>query len=296
MRIVDSHQHVFWHGRDDQELIRDMDAHGIENSWLLTWEIPPDHNDLTYHAVLNPAHMRSDGTHSGIPLSDLLKARDKNPDRFTLGYCPDPRLETAQDLFEAAVKMFNVRVCGEWKFRINIDDPCCIRLFRKAGLLRCPVVLHLDIPWLPNSKGEMEFQKNWHGGTIHNLESVLKVCPEVNFIGHGPGFWREISGDAIKSSHMYPSDPIKEEGGIHRLFRENENLYGDLSAGSGLNAINRDRVHAKNFLEKFSDRLLFGRDYYGSELIEAMNELELSNSTKRNIFSANALRLLAIEY
>jgi|TARA_Y100000310_G_C20463388_1_gene706419 predicted TIM-barrel fold metal-dependent hydrolase len=272
-----------------------MDANGIENSWLLTWEIPSDHDDPSYHTVLNPTHMRRNGTHSGIPLSDLIKARDRNPERFILGYCPDPRLETAEKLFQAAVEMFNVRVCGEWKFRLNIDDPCCIRLFKKAGELRCPVVLHLDVPWLSNSKGEMEFQKNWYGGTIHNLESVLKFCPEVNFIGHGPGFWREISGDAEKSSHMYPSGLIKKEGVIHRLFRENENFYADLSAGSGLNAINRDRGHAKKFLEKFSDRLLFGRDYYGSKLIEAINALELSDSTKQKILSVNALRLLAIE-
>ena len=40
-RIIDSHQHVFWHNRDDKGLVQDMDEHGIETAWLLTWEIPP---------------------------------------------------------------------------------------------------------------------------------------------------------------------------------------------------------------------------------------------------------------
>ena len=34
--IIDSHQHVFWHGRDDAGLVADMDQHGIDLAWLLT--------------------------------------------------------------------------------------------------------------------------------------------------------------------------------------------------------------------------------------------------------------------
>lgn len=40
-RIVDAHQHVFWHGRDDRGLVVDMDECGIEYAWLLAWEIAP---------------------------------------------------------------------------------------------------------------------------------------------------------------------------------------------------------------------------------------------------------------
>lgn len=38
------------------------------------------------------------------------------------------------------------------------------------------------------------------------------------------------------------------------------NLYGDLSAQSGLNAISRDLDFGYWFLEEFQDRLLFGSD------------------------------------
>ena len=70
--IIDTHQHVFWHGRDDAGLVADMDAQGIDAAWLLSWEILPHEDERSYHGVLNPLHFRADGTHAGIPLADLL--------------------------------------------------------------------------------------------------------------------------------------------------------------------------------------------------------------------------------
>ncbi len=42
--------------------------------------------------------------------------------------------------------------------------------------------------------------------------------------------------------------------------REHPNLHGDLSAGSGHNALARDLDYAARFLEEFQDRLYFGTD------------------------------------
>src|SRR5947208_2889493 len=149
--IIDSHQHVFWHGRDDAGLVADMDAHGIERAWLLSWEVLPFEDASSYHGALNPVHFRPDGTHPGIPLSDLLLARARYPERFVVGYCPHPLAGSAPERFEAATRIHGARVCGEWKFRIPFDDPRCLELFRKAGELSCPVVLHLDVPYLPDA-------------------------------------------------------------------------------------------------------------------------------------------------
>src|SRR6185369_2427231 len=93
--MIDSHQHVFWHGRDDAGLIADMDAQGIDLAWLLSWEVLPHEDEAVYHGVLNPAHRRVDGTHPGIPLSDLLLARAHYPERFVVGYCPHPLIGNA---------------------------------------------------------------------------------------------------------------------------------------------------------------------------------------------------------
>ena len=290
-KIIDSHQHVFWHDRDDAGLIADMDEHGIETAWLLTWEIPPCEDNPAYHGVLNPLHLRRDGTHAGIPLSDLLKARERYPDRFLIGYCPYPLLGDAPKLLRAAHEMHGVQICGEWKFRIPFDDPRCLEVFHVAGELKLPVVLHLDVPYL-TIEGKSTYQPQWYGGTIENLERALIACPDTIFIGHAPGFWREISGDAATEPATYPDGPITPGGKLNRLFEEYSNLYADLSAGSGHRALARDSDHAKQFLQRFSDRLLFGRDFYGDELNDFLMSLELPTGALENIYHLNAKKLV----
>jgi predicted TIM-barrel fold metal-dependent hydrolase len=291
--IIDTHQHVFWHGRNDADLVADMDAHGIGQAWLLSWEIAPLEDERSYHGVLNPLHVRPDGTHAGIPLADLLLTRDRYPERFVVGYCPHPLLPEAPRLFEAACHVHRVRVCGEWKFRLLFDDPRCLELYRKAGQLGCPVVLHLDVPYLPDvATGRPVYQRSWYGGTVANLERALESCPETIFIGHAPGFWREISGDADADPKAYPAGPIREGGRLHGLFEKHANLYADLSAGSALGALKRDPAHARAFLCRFAERLLFGRDYYGGDLMQFLETLDLPSDVQKRIFFQNAQRLL----
>jgi predicted TIM-barrel fold metal-dependent hydrolase len=215
IRIVDSHQHVFWWRRDDAGLIADMDAHGIEYAWLLSWELPREDDRQSYHAAPNPLHFRADGTHRGIPLEDLLRARDHYPDGFVVGYCPTPNHDTAVERFRAAVEMYDLKVCGEWKFKVPFDDPRCIRIYRAAGELGMPVVLHLDVPFRHDENGQDTYMPAWYGGTVDNLERALLACPDTNFIGHAPGFWREISGDARTDPDVYPRGPIVGRGKLY---------------------------------------------------------------------------------
>ncbi len=292
-RIIDTHQHVFWHGRDDKGLIADMDAHGIEYAWLLSWEIPRCEDNEVYHKCLNPLNMREDGTHAGILLRDLLLARQHYPDRFVVGYCPHPANPSAPAMLREAVKTHDVRVCGEWKFRIPFDDPRSLELFRVAGELKLPVVLHLDVPYL-RIDGKSVYQPDWYGGTAENLERALKACPETIFIGHAPGFWREISGDAADHPVMYPSGPIKGRGRLYDLLDRSPNLYADLSAGSGLAALKRDPVHAVEFLKRYQDRLFFARDYYGQDLHDFMKTLDLPSEVVEKIYHRNAERLVRL--
>lgn len=291
--VIDTHQHVFWHGRDDAGLIRDMDEYGIELAWLLTWEIPrfPASPDLTKFApVLNPARLRDDGSHPGILLEDLLVARSRNPGRFVLGYCPDPSLPHAPELFEAACAMHGVRVCGEWKFRQLIDDPRSLELFRAAGRRKAPVVLHLDVPYRPQRGGR--YAPDWYGGTVENLERALQECPETTFIGHAPGFWRELADDAQQREEIYPDGPVSGPGRMEALFDRHPNLYADLSARSAIVALRRDPVRAADFLTRRHDRLLFARDFYGGDLDDFLRTLPLSDAVRRNIYRDNALRLV----
>ena len=292
---IDTHQHVFWHGRNDDGLVRDMDEQGIEVAWLLTWEIPrhPVSADCTkFTSVLNPARVRADGTHPGILLEDLLVARDRHPGRFVVGYCPDPALPHAVELFEAACRMHGVRVCGEWKFRQLIDDPRSLELFRAAGRHRAPVVLHLDVPYRPHNGGRDV--PEWYGGTIENLERALQACPETIFIGHAPGFWRELADDAPEREEIYPDGPVAGPGRMEGLFDRYPNLYADLSARSAIVALRRDPVRSADFLTRRKDRLLFARDYYGGDLAEFLQTLPLDEAVRRAIYRDNALRLVPV--
>lgn len=292
-RIIDSHQHVYWHGRDDKGLVADMDEHehGIEKSWLLSWEIPPYEDTRGYHGTMNPKNLRADGTHAGIVLADLVQARDNNPGRFVLGFCPHPCQGDAPRILASAHRIYNAQVCGEWKFRIPFDDPRSLEVFYMAGELKMPVVLHLDVPYL-QIEGKRTYQPLWYGGTTANLERALKACPDTTFIGHAPGFWREISGNAAQDPSSYPSGPITPGGHLFRLFDENPNLYADLSAGSGLTAMRRDPAHAVEFMTRYADRLLFGRDIYGQELHDFLKTVDLPADVVEKVYWQNAAGLL----
>lgn len=293
---IDTHQHVFWQDRDDAGLIADMDEHEIDYAWLLTWEIMP--SEITpqknYTRILNPTHIREDGTHAGIPLSDLLIAKRNYPDRFVLGFCPHPLMGDAPSRLRSAAKMHDVKVCGEWKFRIPFDDPRCIELFRTAGELGMPIVLHLDVPYLMGNEGKPVYQPTWYGGTVDNLERALNACPDTIFLGHAPGFWREISADADEDPSGYPQGPVKAPGRLHKLLDKYDNLWADLSAGSGRIALSRDPEHASKFIETYAHKLVFARDIYGGELSETLDSLDLSQEAREQIAWKNAEKLVSI--
>ena len=270
-----------------------MDQYGVSLAWLLTFEIPqyPRSVESTGHSkVLNPQRVRADGSHPGILLEDLLMARRNYPGRFLLGYCPDPALPNAGDLFEAACEMHDVRICGEWKFRMLIDDPRSLELFRAAGRRQAPVVLHLDVPYLPPSGGN--YVPEWYGGTVRNLVRALEACPETIFIGHAPGFWRELGAGADCEDATYPVGGISGPGPLFELFDSFPNLYADLSAASALVALRRDRGFAREFLCRYAERLLFARDYYGGELLLFLRSLELPGDVIKMILHDNAQGLV----
>ena len=100
------------------------------------------------------------------------------------------------------------------------------------------------------------------------------------------------TGSPRYASEMYPTGPVLPGGGVPRLLREYPNLYADLSAGSGLTAISRDRDFGRSFLLEFQDRFLFGRDYFDTRRMDYLRELDLPAGAFGKIASGNALRLL----
>lgn len=292
-RIIDFHQHVFWLGRDDAGLVANLDEHGIEKAVLLNWDITDLELTQGYEQTCNPVHARPGGRTTGLPFSDVVRAVRRYPDRFIPGYCPHPVGPNAVRHLQAAVEIHGVRVCGEWKATVGFDDPRCLNLYHFCGEKALPVVFHIDVPYLPDPKTHQPvFHKDWYGGTIDNLERALRACPETTFVGHGPGFWRYVSGDADAAPEGYPQGPVAPGGALMRVLDECPNLWADLSAGSGRNAIQRDPEHGKAFLLKYHERLLFGRDNYDGELHKFLQSLELPQDARENIYHRNAERLL----
>lgn len=285
--IIDAHNHPNWHGYDADRILANMDEQGIDQMWLFSWEVSEDEYSPSYHSVLPPG-----GT--GIPLQDVLEVGRRAPDRFVLGYMPHPRRADAIDRLKAAVEIHGIQVASELKVRVPFDDPDAIDLYHACGQMRLPVTIHLDYPIASGNGigGRYPRPHYWYGGSLDALERAIVECPETVFIGHAPGFWAHISNDDRHRTESYPDGPVVPGGRVEHMLRTYPNLYADLSAGSGLKAITRDPEYGRGFLTEFSHRLLFGRDFFDSRLMDYLQSLDLPEDIFRPIASGNALRLL----
>ena len=81
-------------------------------------------------------------------------------------------------------------------------------------------------------------------------------------------------------------------------------MFADMSAGSGLNALTRDEDHARAFLDRHQEKILFGSDCddrvgagpgcQGSQTIAAIRKLAPSQAVEQKIFYENAKKLFRI--
>jgi predicted TIM-barrel fold metal-dependent hydrolase len=282
--LIDAHNHPNWHGHDAAKILKNMDEQGIDQMWLFTWEVPEDEYSPSYHKVLPPGGL-------GIPLQDVLRVGREAPDRFVLGYFPHPKRPDAIDRLKAAVEIHGVRVASEMKVRVLFDDPDAIRLYHACGEMGLPITIHLDYP-LDHGGGDYPRPNYWYGGSIEAFERAITACPETAFIGHAPGFWAHISADDKFDKESYPTGPVLPGGRVPEMLRQYDNLFADLSAGSALGAISRDPAFGKGFLIAFQDKLIFGRDYFDTRLMDFIQGLDLPREAFDKITYQNALKLL----
>jgi len=142
MKIIDAHNHPDWHGHDLDKFLANMDKNGIAQTWLLSWECAYHEYGKGYANVV-PAELLGSST-GPIPFSRCISYKERAPERFVLGYSPDPRRPNACELLQAAHEIYGARVCGEFKVRMMMDDRDALWLFRTAGKLKMPVILHLQ--------------------------------------------------------------------------------------------------------------------------------------------------------
>jgi len=289
MKIIDAHNHPDWHKHDLESYLANMDKYSISQTWLLSWECPYHEYSKGYANVV-PAEIIGSPT-GPIPFSRCISYRERAPERFILGYAPDPRRPNACELLQGAYEIYGARVCGEFKVRMMLDDRDALWLFRQAGKLKMPVTFHLQ----EDLRTEVNPWSEWWGGSIETLERTLQLCPETNFLGHAPGFWIHISGDELHRTHQYPPipTPVLPGGKMPQLLRKYPNLYCDWSAGSGCMALQRDPIYAKEFLLEFQDRLLYARDDFNNKHQEFLTSLELPREVLEKIYHRNAEKLIA---
>ena len=283
--IIDAHNHPDWHGHDLTRFLENMAAHHIDKTWLLTWIAPKDEYPPLYYASMPVA---PDGP---IPFARALHYKEAAPEKFVLGYAPDPRRADAIDRLQAAVDIHGVQVYGELKLRMMYDSPDALRLFHFCGRRGLPVVVHIDYP-IPTGR-DYPRPHWWYGGGIEAFERAVEACPETTFIGHAPGFWAHISADGQAESVAYPEGEVVPGGALVRMFRTYPNLYADLSANSARNALSRDPAFGRAFILDFQDRLLFGRDCFDGGLETLLETFDLPGDVLAKIHATNAQRLLA---
>lgn len=283
--IIDAHNHPDWHGHNLDKFLQNMAECHIDKTWLLSWECPADEHAPEFNHSMPTFIERGP-----VPFVRGLSYKERAPEKFVLGYAPDPRRPEAMDQLQAAVEIYGVRVYGELKLRMMYDNPDALRMFRFCGEKGLPVTVHLDYEF--DSDRKYPRPNWWYGGGIEAFERAVQACPETIFIGHAPGFWSHISNDDLYDKAAYPKEKVVPEGKVVQMLRQYPNLYADLSAGSGLNALQRDPEFGKGFVLEFQDRLLYARDCFDNKHQEFLHTLNLPDEVLVKLYADNAQKLV----
>lgn len=280
--IIDIHQHLGYSGRSDEQFLAHQRAMGITTTILLPAGRP----------VRAPS--THDGQSNGLEAQCLgnetcrafAKAR---PRAFLFGANDVPDAEDATREIERYLRLGAV-VLGEQKFGVDCDSPAMQNIYRLAEARHVPVLMH----W--------QFQRYNYG--FERFDRILARYPRVNFIGHAQTWWANIDKNHDDQSVLYPKGPVTPGGWTDRLLSDYPNMYGDLSAGSGLNALTRDEDFTRDFLKRHRDRLLFGSDCsdaagagtgcQGSQTIAVIRRLAGSRVIERKLLHGNARQLFRL--
>jgi len=245
-----------------------MDSHGIDKAVVLPLESP----EVGW---------------APVPTWEVLRSCQAHPDRLIPFCVVDPRatrmhkasaMQHIRPYVEAGCKGFGEHIVG-----LPVDDPRSMEIYVACGELGLPVLFDFNRDFNTDEPG------------LPNFEKVVQQCPTTLFIGHGPAWWNNISAE-VSLEVGYPEGKVVPGGAVPRLLGKYENVFADLSARSGYNALARDLGHARSFLHRYSRKLLFGTDLLtrGQELpiVDLLRNLGLASEDWEDISHLNAERLL----
>lgn len=238
--LLDAHTHLIPEeamGReplDADGLVSWMDGAGIDRAIVLALDSPES------YPVQSPSWW-------------VLDQVASYPDRL-LPFCTvDPRTLVYGDDATALLERYvdrGARGFGELKPGLPVDDSRLETLYELCADHDLPILVHLDDEAMLDEVG------------LPRFEDVLASYPSVDFVAHAHAWWAHISADVGPGDRgAYPDRQIEPGGRVPELLAAYDNVYGDVSAGSGWNALTRDPAYAQGFLEDHHEQLVFGTDY-----------------------------------
>jgi uncharacterized protein len=268
--IIDVHQHTNYHGRSDADLFAHQKAMGVTTTVLL------------------PA-----GRYYGLDAQcggneSVQRAAKQRASSYLFFANELPYLKEADAVIRDNLQK-GARGIGEQKFRVLADSGYLAKIAAIARDFNVPILLHF---W--DGDYNMELQR---------FHKILEKFPTVNFIGHAQTWWGHIDKNH-NPTVAYPKGKVTPGGLTDRLLADYPNMFGDLSAGSGLNALTRDPEHTMAFLQRHQDKLLFGSDCEdvegrppkctGAQTLAIVRQSASSKQAERKILYENAKKLLRL--
>jgi predicted TIM-barrel fold metal-dependent hydrolase len=280
--IIDIHQHVGYSGRSDAALVAHQRAMGATTTILLPAGRPAN-TVSTHFGKANGLQAQAHGNEA----CSRFAAAHRQAFRFGANEVPDIKGATRE--IERYLKRGAV-VVAEQKFGIECDAPGMQAIYQLAQAHDVPVLMH----W--------QFEMYNYG--FERFHAMLKKYPRVTFLGHAQTWWANVDKEHRDQSVLYPKGPVTPGGLTDRYLSDYPNMYGDLSAGSGLNALTRDEGFTRDFLTRHQDKLVFGSDCsdhegagptcQGAQTIAVIRRLATSRQIERKLLYENARRLFRL--
>jgi predicted TIM-barrel fold metal-dependent hydrolase len=280
--IIDIHQHLGYTGRTDDALLAHQRAIGATTTILLPAGRPVS-TASTHNGVANGLQAQALGNEACYQFARA------HPREFRIGANEVPDVGGAPQEIDRYLKRGAV-VIAEQKFGVECDSPEMQEIYKLAQARRVPVLMH--------------WQFRMYNLGFERFHRMLEKYPQVNFIGHAQTWWANIDAKHTDQTVLYPKGPVTAGGLTDRYLADYPNMYGDVSAGSGLGALTRDEAFTRDFLARHQDKLLFGSDCndsdpggpkcLGTSIIAAIRRIAPTSAVERKLLYSNAKRLFRL--
>jgi predicted TIM-barrel fold metal-dependent hydrolase len=307
--VIDFHTHDY--PKTDKELdewVKTMDATGIAKSLILSYS-----TGARFDSIVDKYARYKDRFEvwCGFDYTGSDKAGWEQKAVAELERCYQKGARGVGELGDKGLGESYSKPTPGWG--IHIDDPRMKPLIKRCGELRMPISIHVaEDEWMYRkadstndglmnaAKWQVDMTKEGiigHDKLVQTLENAVRENPKTTFI----------------ACHL--ANTCSNLGQLAALFDKYLNLYADISARYGeLAPVPR---YVKQFMEKYSNRLVYGTDMGTSRhmyrttfrILETADEhfyefdlfnyhwplhgLALSDATLKKIYSENGRRILA---